>query len=422
MTELHSTLIATTEQRSIARALLYQSARALMMNSQNYDAYLQSLVEINPFLEYIDHSNDSLHNAYRDLPASFIEDVPQPQGLHDVLLEQWLCVANDESRFLGELIISNLTPQGFHHFPLSTFVTKDISLHTLLRVASHISRLVPVGCATEDWVESLWVQSQEQPLHAEWSTIDILTFRRAMQLWEHIGYNLETEYLLKCESESELRSYLQHFTPYPGLQYGAVSTIYNKADLLLQRVPDGKLQVVLHTYEGVLQLNDTAYQQLLGQMESNPEGLKWLREQWRKAGDIIAMHQYRNMQLLRVSSYIVEYQRDFFQNHHHGLKALQLKDVADALQISQATVSRTIHHKWLATDQGLILLKKLLSRKQQHGSQVYSRQTIKNKVREIIYQYGKVRVSDEKIRRLLLMDGIAIARRTINKYRHEDGL
>lgn len=49
MTELHSTLIATTEQRSIARALLYQSARALMMNSQNYDAYLQSLVEINPF-------------------------------------------------------------------------------------------------------------------------------------------------------------------------------------------------------------------------------------------------------------------------------------------------------------------------------------------------------------------------------------
>ncbi|NIZ40054.1 hypothetical protein PVA45_00780 [Entomospira entomophila] len=422
MPELHSTLTATIEQHSIARALLYQSARALMMDSQSYEAYLQTIIESNPFLAYQEDDCSLSSEDVNESRASFIEEISQEQGLQDVLLEQWNCIADEENRLVGALIISNLTPQGFHYLPLSELVTKEIPLLQLSNVARQISRLLPIGCATEDWIESLWVQSQEEPLHSEWTKIDITTFRLALQLWEKSGYNWETKSLLQVESEQELRSYLQQFTPYPGLQYSGISTVYNQADLILKRDPNGHYYVVLQTHRGVLQLNDAEYQHLLEQVEAHPDAVRWLRQQWREAGDVIAMHQYRHMQLLRVVNYIVSHQSDFLENHHHGLKGLQLQDIASALQMSLSTVSRIISYKRLATDQGLILLKKLLNRKQQHGSEVYSRQAIKNKVREIVYQYGKRRISDEKIRRLLQVEGIVIARRTINKYRHEDGL
>jgi len=138
---------------------------------------------------------------------------------------------------------------------------------------------------------------------------------------------------------------------------------------------------------------------------------------------IHSIHQ-RNQTLLRVSRAIIEFQRDFFLRGKKYLVPLTLKDIANEVGVSEATVSRISNRKYIQTEYGIFEVKHFftnsISGAGSSGSR-YSKEGVKETIREILeqdQQDGKS-LSDQKISDLLSQRGIKLARRTVTKYRKE---
>lgn len=402
----------------VVRSLLYTSARILSLDLQAYEEYVLSCAEDNPFLD-VNLEEMSNKNQVSKSLGFMEEEISQKVSLQDVLLEQWrVCILPNGLYSAGKVVISNLSEQGFHSAPLEALVTEYHTLEMLDKAATIISRFDPVGCATKDWIESIWIQSLERPLYSGWSRIGLERFRQAILYLKDDAHKLHGLRILGIEDEEELRQYLSDFAFYPGLKYASSSIMYRKTDLVLSVSKEG-LKVLLSSCLEIDRLSLDYYQRLLEQVKGDAKAISWLHRLWREAGDILAMHRYRTAQLLRVSTYIVTYQHNYLLQSGCGLKPLQLSDISAALMLSVSSVSRIIKDKYLLTPKGVIALKQLLSRKQQHKGEVYSREQIQHKVESIIYQYGTIRISDAKISRILALEGINLSRRTINKYRHK---
>ena len=121
--------------------------------------------------------------------------------------------------------------------------------------------------------------------------------------------------------------------------------------------------------------------------------------------------------MLRVTRAIVEFQRPFFIKGPKFLSPLTLRDIAGELGIHEATVSRTANGKYMQTEWGLFELRHFFSNSVSKGSR-FSKEGVKEILKEIITGEER-RLSDKEITDILARRGIALARRTVAKYRNE---
>ncbi len=135
-----------------------------------------------------------------------------------------------------------------------------------------------------------------------------------------------------------------------------------------------------------------------------------------------ALHQ-RAETILKVASAIVAYQKDFFAKGIEHLRPLTLKEIANAVEMHESTVSRVTSGKYMATPLGVFELKYFFNQAlaafgAQSSGESHSAITVKYKIKDMINaENPKEILSDEQIAYLLQKQGIAIARRTVAKYR-----
>ena len=130
----------------------------------------------------------------------------------------------------------------------------------------------------------------------------------------------------------------------------------------------------------------------------------------------------RNTTLLRVCRVIVEFQRNFFRAGPKYLVPLTLKDIAKEIDVHEATVSRITTNKYIQTEWGIFVLKYFFTNSISgpgSGGSRFSKQGVKEIIREIIEAEEEKQLTDKKIGELLADKGINIARRTVSKYRKE---
>ena len=117
----------------------------------------------------------------------------------------------------------------------------------------------------------------------------------------------------------------------------------------------------------------------------------------------------------------MEKQKDFFLNGPRYLKGLTMQEVAAAIGVHEATVSRIAASKYIETDYGIYPIRAIFSNKvESTDGENYSKNAVKEIISEIISSNttGKP-LSDQKISDILAERGIKAARRTVSKYRHE---
>jgi RNA polymerase sigma-54 factor len=143
-----------------------------------------------------------------------------------------------------------------------------------------------------------------------------------------------------------------------------------------------------------------------------------LRE-YEKALEIVRAMSRRNKVLLDVATFVIEYQK---RNIIYGkeLRPLDLKTVAEKLNLSLSTVSRAIKDKYVLTDKGIFELRSFFVRNVSKGVKI-SPEKLKELILEIT-DNGKINMSDSKIAILLEKRGIKVSRRTVNKYRNILGI
>jgi len=117
----------------------------------------------------------------------------------------------------------------------------------------------------------------------------------------------------------------------------------------------------------------------------------------------------------------VKFQREFLEHGLAHLKPLVLRDVADDISMHESTVSRVTTNKYIHTPQGVFELKFFFhSGLERESGDDISSIAVKERIKQLIVEEDCARpLSDKTLEKILKEEGIAIARRTIAKYREE---
>jgi RNA polymerase sigma-54 factor len=428
---------------------LYQSIQLMALPIQDLRFRIQQEIEQNPALEvteerstvsleevegapaedydYFENSSDPGYTRSYDSEASdskqqFMEGaLSRPESLQDHLLWQLRLQPISEEDFeLGELLIHNLDANGFHLEDPKTLVP-EARHEALERMAQMIQSFEPVGTCASDYRESLLVQARlrdDMPDGAD--TI----IEQHLDLLEREKYaEIARKMKITEEDVHEALEFIRTLTPFPGRKYSTESPRYVIPDLLVT-MKEGQFVIVLNDEEiPVLGIN-SFFERMSHEKSDKKEVNRFVKSSVKDARWFIHSIQQRNQTLLKVARAIVEFQRDFFLRGPKYLVPLTLKDIANTVDVHEATVSRITTSKYVQTEWGIFELKYFFSNSisgaGSKGSR-YSKAAVKERIREILEEEksNEKHLSDQRIADLLKRRGINIARRTVAKYRKE---
>ena len=132
-----------------------------------------------------------------------------------------------------------------------------------------------------------------------------------------------------------------------------------------------------------------------------------------------ALHQ-RAQTIMKVASTIVERQELFFTKGVQYLKPLILRDISEAVEIHESTVSRATTNKYISTPRGMFELKYFFTASiaASGDGEAHSAEAVRHRIKALVdAEQANAILSDDTIVDLLREDGVDIARRTVAKYR-----
>jgi RNA polymerase sigma-54 factor len=144
-----------------------------------------------------------------------------------------------------------------------------------------------------------------------------------------------------------------------------------------------------------------------------------MRSQLQEARWLLRSLEIRNETLLKVARCIVQRQAAFFDHGDESMEPMVLRDVADAVEMHESTISRVTTGKYMHTPRGVFEFRYFFSSHvaAADGSEMSST-AIRAKIRKLIAGEDPHNpLSDSRIAELLATDGATVARRTVAKYR-----
>ena len=144
-----------------------------------------------------------------------------------------------------------------------------------------------------------------------------------------------------------------------------------------------------------------------------------------KAKVFVSLLQFRESTLVSQGCMLVKFQNDFFREGPDKLKPLTRKQVAQALNIHESTVSRMSakkNSKYIQTEFGLFPVSYFYSSGVDGADCKVSATTVKRMMEKLLADDEVKKLSDSKLAELLLAQGIKISRRTVAKYRSQLGI
>jgi RNA polymerase sigma-54 factor len=347
-----------------------------------------------------------------------IDDIAEsPRSLRDHLGEQLRLTFSDPvDRIIGANLIALLCPAGrLTADPAAIADALRIDLARVEAVRGRMMRFDPVGVFARDLRECLSVQLAERnrldPAMATLvDNLELLAkrdLRRLMSLCE-----VDSEDLLDMIAE------LRKLDPKPGAGFEAAPAQTVAPDVLMRAAQNGEwvLELNPETMPRVL-VNQTFYARVAPRAAK--EERLFITERLQSANWLVKSLQQRAQTILKVSAEIVRQQDGFF---HHGvghLRPLILRDVADAVEMHESTVSRVTANKYIATPRGMFELKYFFTTAIAGTSgESHSAETVRHRIRALILAETPDDVlSDDAIVSALRREGVDIARRTVAKYR-----
>ena len=124
--------------------------------------------------------------------------------------------------------------------------------------------------------------------------------------------------------------------------------------------------------------------------------------------------------LTKVSNEIILQQKGFLDHGVEYLKPLNLRTIADKVEMHESTISRITSNKYIQTPRGVYELKYFFDFgvSSLSESKMVSSESVKFHIKKLIKnEINSERLSDDKLVNLLKKYDIDIARRTVAKYR-----
>lgn len=221
------------------------------------------------------------------------------------------------------------------------------------------------------------------------------------------------------EDIADMLAELRELSPRPGANFATEATIAVAPDVYIKELPNGMFAVELNSETLPRVLMDKAYYAEVTAIKMRDQEKEFISECAANATWLIKSLDQRARTILKVASEIVRQQDAFFAHGVAHLRPLNLKQVADAIEMHESTVSRVTSNKYMATPRGLFELKYFFSAAipSTGGGEAHSAEAVRYRIKTLIDEEGASVLSDDKIVEILTEFGIDIARRTVAKYR-----
>jgi RNA polymerase sigma-54 factor len=322
---------------------------------------------------------------------------------------------------LAEIIIEQLDSNGYLATPLADIAADSgASPAEAEQALALVQDLDPPGVGARSLSECLALQAKAvdryDPAMARLiDNLDLLAKGRMGDLQRICGVDEED----LADMVRELRDY----DPKPGGRFSSEGAEQVTPDVLIRRVGTS-FAIELNSAALPRLLINRRYYQELKTGPQDKQSKAWLSECLASANWLVRALDQRARTIVKVVSEIVKTQQAFFDRGPEALKPLTLRQVADAIEMHESTVSRVTSNKYMLCDRGLFELKYFF------GSGVGSTaaagegaaaEAVKTAIREIIERETEV-LSDDAIAALLKQRGFDCARRTVVKYRESMGI
>lgn len=435
---------------------MIQSAEILQMTSQELNTYINELALENPVIdivepptaeeqresieqqEWLNSFNEENYYLYQrqnndddyDFKSSWNINTDDGETLQDYLWSQ-LITENftDQETEIIKFMLECLDNKGYLEESIETiasyFGTDTELVEDLL---SDLQALDPSGVCARTLEECLKLQLERRNMLTPVleSIIDNCLEMVAKNQIPAIARKLRL-------SPTETAGYCQiikSLNPKPGVSFSS-------RDQLRYIIPD--VTIVKFKDHFDILLNESMYPTIelnsyYRQMNQNPESSElkeYLVNKIRQAEWVKQCVTQRGKTLMQVSRAILEHQEEFFTFGPAHLNPLRLADIAQELDIHESTVSRAVSKKYLQCSWGVYPMNFFFSRSvavqgsgsSEKGAQSVTAADIKRVLREIIEEENKKKpYSDRLLGEKLAERGISISRRTVAKYREEEGI
>lgn len=435
---------------------MIQSAEILQMTSQELNTYINELALENPVIdivepptaqeqresieqqEWLNSFNEENYYLYQrqnndddyDFKSSWNINTDDGETLQDYLWSQ-LITENftDQETEIIKFMLECLDNKGYLEESIETiasyFGTDTELVEDLL---SDLQALDPSGVCARSLEECLKLQLERRNMLTPVleSIIDNCLEMVARNQIPAIARKLRL-------SPAETAGYCQiikSLNPKPGVSFSS-------RDQLRYIIPD--VTIVKFKDHFDILLNESMYPTIelnsyYRQMNQNPESSElkeYLGNKIRQAEWVKQCVTQRGKTLMQVSRAILEHQEEFFTFGPAHLSPLRLADIAQELDIHESTVSRAVSKKYLQCSWGVYPMNYFFSRSvavqessgNENGAQSVTAADIKRVLRKIIEEENKKKpYSDRLLGEKLAERGISISRRTVAKYREEEGI
>src|SRR3954447_17877465 len=321
---------------------------------------------------------------------------------------------------LARIIAESLDETGYLTVPLEQIAELSGAAPPLIKQALAIVQdLDPAGVGARSLAECLALQAKAadryDPAMARLiGNLELLSKGRLGDLKRICGVDDED----LADMIRELRSY----DPKPGCQFIATPTDDVTPDVFVRKTRAGYAVELNQATLPRLLVNRRYYQELKsGPQDKNSRA--WLSECLASAGWLVKALDQRARTIVKVVSEIVKRQQGFFDRGVSAMKPLTLREVAEAIEMHESTVSRVTSNKYLLCDRGLFELKYFFGSGVQsaEGDGAAAHEAVKPAIGEVIEAETEI-LSDDAIAALLKQRGFDVARRTVVKYREAMGL
>jgi RNA polymerase sigma-54 factor len=213
---------------------------------------------------------------------------------------------------------------------------------------------------------------------------------------------------------------LKALNPRPGATFEESVSQWITPDVLMRATSGGGWAIELNTevLPRVL-VNTTYYAEIIRQANGSTDR-EYLTERLHAANWLVKSLHQRATTILKVATEIVRQQDEFFRKGINHLRPLVLRDIAEAIEMHESTVSRVTNNKYIATPRGIFEMKYFFTTSIANavGGDAHSSEAVRHRIKALIDEEspGKI-LSDDKIVDILRDDGVEIARRTVAKYR-----
>ena len=435
---------------------MIQSVEILQMTSQELNTYINELALENPVIdivepptaeeqresieqqEWLNSFNEENYYLYQrqnndddyDFKSSWNINTDDGETLQDYLWSQ-LITENftDQETEIIKFMLECLDNKGYLEESTETIAAYfGTDTETVEDLLSDLQALDPSGVCARTLEECLKLQLERRDILTPVleSIIDNCLEMVAKNQIPAIARKLRL-------SPTETAGYCQiikSLNPKPGVSFSS-------RDQLRYIIPD--VTIVKFKDHFDILLNESMYPTIelnsyYRQMNQNPESSElkeYLGNKIRQAEWVKQCVTQRGKTLMQVSRAILEHQEEFFTFGPAHLNPLRLADIAQELDIHESTVSRAVSKKYLQCSWGVYPMNFFFSRSvavqesssSESGTQSVTAADIKRVLREIIEEENKKKpYSDRLLGEKLAERGISISRRTVAKYREEEGI